>query len=167
MQRQFKYQCCGTVVNEYVNNETQCRFCGKPSPILEEVDKDEAVVLFPPRAGHSGDALEEIRNWGSFRVVMDEPNVKVKKIIVNPNSRLSLQLHRYRAEWWKIVEGSGLMQLGTEEFEVSKGDTVSIAKLQVHRVANNTNMPLVFVEIQSGECMEDDIIRIEDDYGRA
>ena len=53
MQRQFKYQCCGTVVNEYVNNETQCRFCGKPSPILEEVDKDEAVVLFPPRAGHS------------------------------------------------------------------------------------------------------------------
>ena len=98
---------------------------------------------------------------------MDEPNVKVKKIIVNPNSRLSLQLHRYRAEWWKIVEGSGLMQLGTEEFEVSKGDTVSIAKLQVHRVANNTNMPLVFVEIQSGECMEDDIIRIEDDYGRA
>ncbi len=59
------------------------------------------------------------------------------------------------------------MQVGAAEWVVEEGDTVSIRKLEVHRITNETDSPLIFVEVQSGECIEDDIIRIEDDYGRA
>ncbi len=164
MNKQYKYQCCGYIVSEFFS-DTHCRHCGRLSPILEEVDKEDMVYLIPS-VGHSGDSPEEDREWGSFKIVLDEPNVKIKKITVNPNSRLSLQLHRHRSEWWKILEGSGVMQIGCEEFNISKGDTVNIARLEVHRVSNNSEQPLVFVEVQSGVCSESDIIRIEDDYGR-
>ena len=59
------------------------------------------------------------------------------------------------------------MQVGAKEWTVEEGDTINIAKLEVHRITNETDNPLIFVEVQSGECIEDDIIRIEDDYGRA
>ena len=77
-----------------------------------------------------------------------------------------MQLHRYRSEWWKIIKGQGLMQVGASEWTVEEGDTINIGRLEVHRIANETDEPLIFVEVQTGECMEDDIIRIEDDYGR-
>ncbi len=166
MKRQYRYQCCGYVVSERFN-DTHCRHCGRLSPILEEVDKEDMVYLNVAPLGHSGDALEEQREWGNFKIVLDEPNIKIKKITVNPQSRLSLQLHKFRSEWWKILTGSGVMQIGADEFEVSAGDTVEIRKLEVHRITNNTDDPIIFVEIQSGECQESDIIRIEDDYGRA
>ena len=59
------------------------------------------------------------------------------------------------------------MQVGAKEWVVEEGDTVNIGRLEVHRIANETDETLVFVEVQSGNCVEDDIIRIEDDYGRA
>ena len=160
--RQYKYSCCNNVVTDVNANETHCRFCGRLSPILEELDKEDHVFV----TGHSGDSKHESRAWGEFFVLLDEPNVKIKKIIVNPNQRLSLQLHRNRDEWWKIISGQGLMQLGQNEFEVSPYDTVVINKMVVHRVENTGIDDLVFVEVQTGECQESDIIRIEDDYGR-
>jgi len=165
MMRQFKYQCCGYVVSEKFN-DTHCRQCGRLSPILEEVDKEDMVYLHMPAVGHSGDVTQETREWGNFKILLDEPNVKIKKITINPSSRLSLQLHRHRSEWWKIIKGQGLMQVGAAQWVVEEGDTVNIRKLEVHRIANETDSPLIFVEVQSGECIEDDIIRIEDDYGR-
>ena len=165
MIRQYKYQCCGYIVSEKFE-DSHCRQCGRLSPILEEVDKEDLVYLLP-EAGHSGDDAEETREWGNFKILLDEPNVKIKKITVNPNSRLSLQLHRYRSEWWKIIKGQGLMQVGATEWIVEEGDTVNIGRLEVHRIANEADSPLIFVEVQSGECQENDIIRIEDDYGRA
>jgi len=124
------------------------------------------VYLHMPAVGHSGDVTQETREWGNFKILLDEPNVKIKKITINPSSRLSLQLHRHRSEWWKIIKGQGLMQVGAAQWVVEEGDTVNIRKLEVHRIANETDSPLIFVEVQSGECIEDDIIRIEDDYGR-
>ena len=59
------------------------------------------------------------------------------------------------------------MQVGAKEWAVEEGDTVNIGRLEVHRIANEADSPLIFVEVQSGECQENDIIRIEDDYGRA
>ena len=165
MIRQYKYQCCGYIVSEKFE-DSHCRQCGRLSPILEEVHKEDLVYLLP-ETGHSGDAIEETRKWGNFKILLDEPNVKIKKITVNANSRLSLQLHRHRSEWWKIIKGQGLMQVGASEWAVGEGDTVNIGRLEVHRIANETDEPLIFVEVQSGECLEDDIIRIEDDYGRA
>ena len=162
--KQYRYQCCGYIVSERFE-DTHCRQCGRLSPILEEVDKEDMVYMLPAQ-GHSGDASEETREWGNFKILLDEPNVKIKKITVNPNSRLSLQLHRHRSEWWKVIKGEGLVQVGAKQWLLEEGDTVNIGRLEVHRIANETAYSLVFVEVQSGECMEDDIIRIEDDYGR-
>ena len=164
VRKQYKYQCCGYIVSERFE-DTHCRQCGRLSPILEEVDKEDMVYMLPVQ-GHSGDVAEETREWGNFKVLLDEPNVKIKKITVNPNSRLSLQLHRNRSEWWKVIKGEGLVQVGARQWLLEEGDTVNIGRLAVHRIANETAYSLVFVEVQSGECMEDDIIRIEDDYGR-
>tara|TARA_Y100000004_G_scaffold194796_1_gene260255 strand:+ start:1847 stop:2344 length:498 start_codon:yes stop_codon:yes gene_type:complete len=164
MIRQYKYQCCGYIVSEKFQ-DSHCRQCGRLSPILEEVDKEDLVYLLP-ETGHSGDDTEETREWGNFKILLDEPNVKIKKITVNPSSRLSLQLHRNRSEWWKIIKGKGLMQVGATEWPVEEGSTVNIGRLEVHRVTNETDEPLIFVEVQTGECQESDIIRIEDDYGR-
>ena len=92
----------------------------------------------------------------------------MKRIFVFPGKRLSLQRHKLREEVWVIVEGSGLMTLGDKTFPVKKGDVLNIPKYTIHRIENNTESePLVFIETQMGICPEDDIERIEDDYGRA
>ena len=116
--------------------------------------------------GYSGDDIFEERPWGYFQVVLDEPNVKIKKIGVKPKQRLSLQLHTGRSEWWKVIEGLGEVQKGNQIIQLGKFDTVDIDKYEVHRIENVGDEYLVFVEIQTGVCNEDDIIRIEDDYGR-
>ena len=116
--------------------------------------------------GFSGDKTYEERPWGSFKVVLDEPNVKVKKITVKPNQRLSLQLHKNRDEWWKVIVGEGEMQVGNFIFPISAWDTVEIERYQVHRVENTGDTDLVFVEVQTGKCQEGDIVRLEDDYSR-
>jgi mannose-6-phosphate isomerase-like protein (cupin superfamily) len=162
--RQYKYRCCGHVVSK-IYTEERCHFCGTVNPVLEEVDKEDQVLLNV--GGYSGDQERETRPWGSFRVVLDEPNVKVKKITVKPKQRLSLQLHEHRNEWWKVITGTGEMQVGNSMFKISAWDTVEIEKYQVHRVENIGDVDLIFVEIQTGVCNEDDIIRIRDDYNRA
>ena len=73
--------------------------------------------------GYSGDANYEERPWGSFKVVLDEPNIKIKKIIVKPKQRLSLQLHTGRYEWWKVIAGLGEVQKGDKAVAVGKFDT--------------------------------------------
>jgi len=161
--RQFELSCCGVKVNEN-KIPYQCRSCGSTSFHQLEVDKHDRVIT--ALTGYSGDLEEEVRPWGSFRVLLDEKGLKVKKITVNPKSRLSLQLHQHRCEWWKIISGVGMMQVGSKEWTVGRWDTVVIEKLQVHRITNETDTPIVFVEIQTGVCQEDDIIRIEDDYER-
>ena len=116
--------------------------------------------------GFSGDKQYEKREWGSFRILLDEPNVKVKKITVKPDKRLSLQLHTKREELWKVISGSGEVQVGNQKWSIESGMVVEINKYDVHRVRCNGLIDLVFVEIQTGVCQEDDIVRIEDDFGR-
>ena len=160
---QYKYKCCGGIVGK-IYREENCPFCGSYSPVIEEVDKEDQVLLNV--SGYSGDKKRETRPWGSFQIVLDEPNVKVKKITVKPKQRLSLQLHEHRTEWWKVITGSGEMQVGNSVFKISDWDTVEIERYQVHRVENIGDTDLIFVEIQTGVCKEDDIIRIRDDYNR-
>lgn len=107
------------------------------------------------------------RPWGRWEEYVYEPTYRVKRIIVFPGKRLSLQLHRLRQEIWVVVQGKGKMSLGDKTFEIRTGDIVEIEKEQVHRVTNDSEEPLVFIETQLGICPEDDIVRIEDDYGRA
>ena len=159
--RQYKYTCCNLIGSSNVNPET-CPVCGRKAPILEEIDKEDMVFV----TGYSGDKKHEERQWGNFTILLDQKGVKVKKIVVKPDQRLSLQLHTKRKELWYIVSGSGTVQVGNEEYQLESGDTININKYEVHRVKNNGLINLVFIEIQSGNCQEDDIIRIDDDYGR-
>ena len=157
--RQFKLSCCGAIANKV---PYQCRSCGETS-FFAELDKEEQVYVI---GQFSGDKKEETRPWGSFKNLLDEKGYKVKKIVVNPNKRLSLQLHRHRSEYWHILSGEGIMQVGDYTWTVAAGSHVEIEKLEVHRITNEGDTPLIILELQKGDCQEDDIIRIEDDYGR-
>jgi mannose-6-phosphate isomerase-like protein (cupin superfamily) len=111
-----------------------------------------------------------VRQWGRYDILYEgEVNgikIKVKKISVNPNSRLSLQSHNHREEYWRIVQGDGHVKVGNLEKDVSKGDTISIPEGRIHRVGAY-GKGLVLIEVQTGKSVdESDIVRIEDDYGR-
>jgi mannose-6-phosphate isomerase len=161
---QYRFQCCGKLATHKVCTENPCPFCGKSNPICEEIDKEDMV--FPLYPNFSGDKKHEERAWGSFSVLLDEEGVKVKKIVVKSGQRLSLQLHKKRKELWYVIDGFGTMQIANDQFNIESGDKVTINKYEVHRVRNSGLIDLVLIEIQTGDCQENDIIRLEDDYGR-
>ena len=106
------------------------------------------------------------RPWGRWEEYLNEPGYRVKRLIVHPGKRLSLQKHRYRSEHWVIVGGQGRFTLDSETRPVQAGEWVTIPLGSVHRVENDGAEPLVIMETQMGVCDEDDIIRLEDDFGR-
>jgi len=108
----------------------------------------------------------EKRPWGEFYILYDS-ECKIKKIVVNPQKRLSLQSHKFRDEYWLVLNGQGKCQINDEILEIKKGDSVKIKKEQKHRLINDSENILEIIEIQTGEYFgEDDIIRYEDDYNR-
>lgn len=108
------------------------------------------------------------RPWGGYEVLADATDHKVKRIMVNPRKRLSLQSHRMRDEHWFIVKGQGTVTLGEDIIKVKKGQTVEIPRGVKHRIKNTGRSRLVFIEVQTGQYFgEDDIKRFEDDFGRA
>jgi mannose-6-phosphate isomerase len=110
---------------------------------------------------------ESIRPWGFYEVLAGEDDHQVKRITVHPGSRMSLQKHRRREEHWVVVSGRALVTLDEEEIPLGTGGSVDIPREAAHRIGNPGDMPLVFVEVQRGDYFgEDDIIRLEDDYGR-
>lgn len=109
----------------------------------------------------------EHRPWGYFEVLSDEPDHKVKRIVLSPGKRLSLQRHRQRAEHWYIVSGEGIVTLDGKNLELKAGEAIDITRGALHRIGNPGAVNMVFIEIQTGEYFgEDDIERFEDDYGR-
>jgi mannose-6-phosphate isomerase-like protein (cupin superfamily) len=108
------------------------------------------------------------RPWGTYAVLLDAENYKVKTITVKPGRRLSYQRHQYRAEHWYIVSGEGVVTLDGTERGVRAGDTVEVTLRMAHRIGNTGEDDLTFVEVQTGTYFgEDDIERLSDDYGRA
>ncbi len=111
--------------------------------------------------------ITDHRPWGNFTILADEPDHKVKRITVNPGARLSLQRHQKRQEHWLVVSGTATVTLNEDMLELGPGQAVDIPRHAIHRVENKGNEPLVFIEIQLGDYFgEDDIERLEDDYGR-
>lgn len=107
------------------------------------------------------------RPWGNYTVLSDEPDHKVKRLVVHPGKRLSYQTHSRRAEHWFVVKGTATVTLDGTVQEVHAGSSIDIAVGTAHRVANETDDDLVFVEVQIGDYFgEDDIVRLEDDFGR-
>jgi mannose-6-phosphate isomerase len=107
------------------------------------------------------------RPWGEYTVLDDTEAFKVKRITVLPGKRLSLQRHERRQEHWFVVAGEGCITLDDREFTLGPGGAVDIPLGAVHRIANPGSALLTFIEVQQGEYFgEDDIVRLEDDYGR-
>ena len=110
----------------------------------------------------------DIRPWGYFSIISDEKQYKIKKITVNPNCRLSYQYHNKRQETWIILSGEGLMTIDDKNHQVFKGSQIFIPTKSKHRIENTSSTDILeFIEVQTGEYFgEDDIVRIQDDYGR-
>ena len=108
------------------------------------------------------------RPWGSYTVLDDDaPDHKVKRMVVHPGKRLSYQRHSKRAEHWFIVSGRARVTLDGVDIELAAGDAIDIPRASAHRIANEGSTDLVFVEVQHGTYFgEDDIERLEDDFGR-
>ncbi len=121
---------------------------------------------------HRGDAgyrtgQTDIRPWGSWSVVATGNRHAVKRIDVEPGSRLSLQLHRNRSEHWIVVAGRGRVRVGGDDIPVQAGSHVYVPKLTQHRITNDGDELLTFIEVQLGtDLREDDIVRLEDDFDR-
>lgn len=109
------------------------------------------------------------RPWGEYLVLDDEAaDHKVKRITVDPGQRLSYQQHAKRSEHWFVVSGVAQVTLDGELHRVEPGEAIDIPVGTAHRVENIGDVPLVFIEVQHGSYFgEDDIVRLEDDFGRA
>jgi mannose-6-phosphate isomerase-like protein (cupin superfamily) len=116
------------------------------------------------------------RPWGEFEILgrffLDEPGSKneiiIKRISVNPGGKLSLQSHTQRSEQWNVVSGEGEFIIGEKKISVKAGDCAYVPQGEKHRMINSDNAKLfMVVEVSRGLFNEDDVIRYEDDYGRA
>ena len=110
---------------------------------------------------------EARRPWGHYEVLADGGDHKVKRIVVLPGRRLSLQRHRRRSEHWHLVRGEAVVTVDEARIRLGSGESVDIPLGSAHRIENVGEADLVFIEIQSGSYFgEDDIERLEDDWGR-
>jgi mannose-1-phosphate guanylyltransferase / mannose-6-phosphate isomerase len=108
-----------------------------------------------------------LRPWGNYATLGEEPGYKVKRISVKPGEALSLQFHRQRSEHWIVVQGTAKVQIGEKEFKTSTGEYQYIPLNEKHRLMNIGNEELILIEVQCGGYLgEDDIVRLDDAYGR-
>lgn len=109
-----------------------------------------------------------VRPWGTYEVIREDEKSKVKRIVVHPGKRLSYQTHEKRSEYWVIVQGEGQVVLDGIWSTALAGDAFIIEQGIPHRIMNTGQEDLVFIEVQLGVYFgEDDIVRLEDDFGRA
>ena len=109
----------------------------------------------------------EERPWGNYTVLHTDENCQVKKLVVNPGKRISLQSHKFRAEHWFIVSGQGTAEVESKELAVAPGDSIDVPIGAKHRISSNGPNSLVLIEVQTGFSFgEGDITRYEDDFNR-
>ncbi len=107
------------------------------------------------------------RPWGTYTVLEDTPGYKIKRIVVKPGKRLSLQKHFHRSEHWIVVSGTATVTVGNETKLIRPNESTYIKMGEVHRLANEGKIPVVLIEAQVGEYTgEDDIVRLDDDFSR-
>ena len=111
--------------------------------------------------------LSDVRPWGSWEVLDQERGYKVKRLSVAGRSRLSLQTHAHRSEHWLVVSGVATCTVDDRRTVLQVGDSLFVPRGARHRVANEERDTLLLIEVQLGSYLgEDDIVRLEDDYGR-
>jgi len=127
-------------------------------------------VITQLEQSHRKEAAEHtttFRPWGSYTVLEEGNRYKIKRIVVNPCERLSLQKHYHRSEHWIVVRGTAKVAIGDKEIYVHENESAYVPKSTFHRLENPGKIPLEMIEVQNGEYLgEDDIVRINDLYGR-
>jgi len=131
----------------------------------------EARKLVEELKGHEPDRTilpaKVARPWGSYETIGDGPRFQVKRIVVDPGERLSLQSHVHRSEHWVVVRGAAEVTVGDKVSMLQENESTYIPAGTKHRLANPGKLPLELVEIQCGPYLgEDDIERFDDEYGR-
>lgn len=119
--------------------------------------------------GHEAISVHQtaLRPWGSYSVLEDAADCKVKRLVVKPGQVLSLQLHHRRSEHWTVITGTAKVRIGDQEMLLNSNESVYIPVNTLHRLENPTEQDLHLIEVQCGEYFgEDDIVRYEDRYGR-
>lgn len=151
---------------------------------LAVVETADAVLVAPRTAGprvrallaelesaersEAGEHHRVLRPWGSFEAIGQGPRWKAKRIVVDPGHALSLQRHNHRAEHWVVVRGTARIERGGERFELGVDASTYIPRGTVHRLENAGSEPLVLIEVQTGDRLdESDIERLDDRYGRS
>jgi mannose-6-phosphate isomerase len=138
-----------------------------PNPLARDIPRTRPRLnpadKKPAWAGERGE-----RPWGYYLVLYEEEGCKVKKFLVRPGKRLSLQRHRYRVEHWHVVRGEAIVTRNGEEIRLRAGHSLDIPQGAVHRIENVGREDVIVIEVQRGTYLgEDDIERLEDDFGRA
>ena len=120
-----------------------------------------------PRRTRASKSREE-RPWGSYEVLTRGPGFQVKRLTVKPESRLSYQWHRHRAETWTVARGIATVTIDGESQNLGPSQSIYVPRTAKHRIANPSSVePLEIIEVQTGDYLgEDDIVREADDYGR-
>ena len=127
--------------------------------VIEKVLKKHVKNIIPNQS--------VFRPWGEYKTIYTEAGFLIKILRIYPKSKISLQYHNKRSEHWVVVQGIATVTQGSKTFILKTNESTFISKGQVHRLANDTTKPLTLVEVQTGKYLkEDDIIRIEDIYGR-
>ncbi|HXX57014.1 MAG TPA: cupin domain-containing protein, partial [Thermodesulfovibrionales bacterium] len=107
------------------------------------------------------------RPWGEFTVLEEGDRYKIKRIMVKPEERLSLQMHHHRSEHWIVVKGTAKVTIGDRDIFIHENESAYVPKSTLHRLENPGKVPLEIIEVQNGEYVgEDDIRRLDDRYGR-
>lgn len=140
--------------------------------LIAHKDKSQGVkdvVQFLKAKDHEAAVFHKTvhRPWGSYTILEDEDDCKVKRLVVKPGQVLSLQLHHKRSEHWTVVTGTAKVRVGDDEFMLEENKSVYIPVETLHRLENPTDEDIALIEVQCGSYFgEDDIERFEDIYGR-
>lgn len=107
------------------------------------------------------------RPWGLWEVLAIGRGYVVKRLVIRPGQRISLQFHRHRSEDWIITDGKARVQVGEAVSIMESGASVHVPRRAIHRLTNVGRIPLVIIEVQRGSLLDErDIVRIDDDHGR-
>lgn len=138
-------------------------------PRNKVADLKQLVAKIKERAPNLTDThLTVHRPWGTYTILEEGLGFKIKRIVVNPGAKLSMQMHYHRSETWVVVTGTAQVTNGEREFFLEEDQSTYIPKTNRHRLENPGKVPLQIIEIQSGSYLEeDDIVRFGDAYGRS
>lgn len=140
--------------------------------LVAHASRAQDVKRITDRLRAEGDDAQKLhrtvhRPWGSFTVLEDFAHHKIKRLSLKPGAGISLQLHRHRSEHWVVVEGTAHVARGAEEIVLERDQSTYIPAGVQHRLENRGDAPLIVIEVQTGSYLgEDDIVRVEDRYGR-